>query len=437
MIAWLPIPRIQSWPAALIALAFAFTLFVMLTPSVSAHERVRETKLVFHAEHIDFVGAEPPVCDILEFDGPLQGEIIGNSPSAVGKIWASFEQFRCQITGKLEISSASFAGSGPFYGVVDGNVLRFTVTSETSDAPRDLNFSGLINGDRISGQYAIPHTGFVSDWTLFIGGSGFVTRLSNFKDTVLVSPPIAEIKEIQTELADLRQRRSELAAELDHQLEIESAEIIDHWEGAIKELRAEVEQEIVREKRRFELQRLEVTARLGRNRVVGELDKELELVIAQKWSWFDEEAALKIDLMEKDLAGLKITKATQLDRLSRLIQSVQAELNQKLERSGISTDQALDKVEEPAKDTSIDRSKDTSDEKVERAAPIRFESPEAPEKPLVPSKDDEPGQSRGFFFNSESGAIGDFGQSLDPTTLAVLGILITLVATGLQLVKGN
>ncbi len=147
-----PNSRLRFWAGALIALGFAAALFVILAPSAMAHERAPATEMGFLAEHEDFVGAEPPVCSRLDFDGPLQGEIFGNSPSDVGKMWASFEQFGCQIIGKLEISLPNFAGSGPFYGIVDGNVLRFTVTEETSDANRDLNFSGLIDGNRISGQ---------------------------------------------------------------------------------------------------------------------------------------------------------------------------------------------------------------------------------------------------------------------------------------------
>ena len=441
MINRLPNDRIHVWAGALIAIASAFSLFLIFASSILAHERIPGTETVFHAEHEDFVGAEPPVCNILEFDGPLQGEIFGNSPSDVGKIWASFEQFGCQITGKLEINLTNFSGSGPFYGVVDGNVLRFTVTSETSDAPRDLNFSGLIDGDRISGQYSIPHTDFVSDWTLFIGGSGFVTRLREFRDSVVESPLPADIQDILNELAELRQRRSDLAVELDHQLEIDSAEVIGHWELAIEELRAEVEHEIGLETSRVESEKVEVTRRLGRNRVVGELEKELQLLIEQMWVSFDEEAALKMDLMEQELSKLKIIKATQLDRLSRMINSVQSELDQKLERTGITLnptgDQVVDPVSHETPDNTLVQPNDSPKENVATGSETRVADSEVPGPPSDSSKNDGQRSSRGFFFNSESGAIGELGGSLDPTTLAVIGILITLAATAVQLVKGN
>ena len=83
-----------------------------------------------HAEHQDFVGHEPAQCDILDFYGPLEGKIIGTSLPISSEIRVTFNQFGCRITGELDIMSSRFAGTGPFYGIVDGNVLRFTVTEK-------------------------------------------------------------------------------------------------------------------------------------------------------------------------------------------------------------------------------------------------------------------------------------------------------------------
>jgi hypothetical protein len=47
------------------------------------------------------------------------------------------------------------------------------------------------------------------------------------------------------------------------------------------------------------------------------------------------------------------------------------------------------------------------------------------------------GPTRGFFTNSQIGQLGSLNNFLEPATLAVIGILITLVASTLQLVKGN
>ena len=45
--------------------------------------------------------------------------------------------------------------------------------------------------------------------------------------------------------------------------------------------------------------------------------------------------------------------------------------------------------------------------------------------------------TRGFFTNSSSGEINDIDKLFDPTWLAVAGIILTLLATSLSLVKGN
>lgn len=45
--------------------------------------------------------------------------------------------------------------------------------------------------------------------------------------------------------------------------------------------------------------------------------------------------------------------------------------------------------------------------------------------------------TRGFFTNSSSGEINDIDNLFDPTSLAVAGIILTLLATSLSLVKGN
>ena len=53
--------------------------------------------------------------------------------------------------------------------------------------------------------------------------------------------------------------------------------------------------------------------------------------------------------------------------------------------------------------------------------------------------DSEPpsGSTRGFFTNSAIGSLGTANRIIDPTTLAVIGILLTLGATVIQMVKGS
>ena len=44
---------------------------------------------------------------------------------------------------------------------------------------------------------------------------------------------------------------------------------------------------------------------------------------------------------------------------------------------------------------------------------------------------------RGFFTNSPTGSIGDIDRAMNPTTLAVLGLLITLAAASMSLFRGR
>ena len=49
----------------------------------------------------------------------------------------------------------------------------------------------------------------------------------------------------------------------------------------------------------------------------------------------------------------------------------------------------------------------------------------------------EKSATRGFFTNSQIGQLGSVNRAVDPSTLAVIGIFITLVATSLQRFRGN
>ena len=59
-------------------------------------------------------------------------------------------------------------------------------------------------------------------------------------------------------------------------------------------------------------------------------------------------------------------------------------------------------------------------------------------KPLDPSNPHRTSSPTcGFFTNSSSGQFSDIDKLIDPTSLAVLGILLTLLATSISLFKGN
>ena len=172
---------------------------------------------------------------------------------------------------------------------------------------------------------------------------------------------------------------------------------------------------------------------------MGELDRELDLIIAEKWAWFDAEASSTMAAMENELDELEHQQATQIKRISRLVEDTQLDLQYQLDQYGIS----LDQVRNQDRDQQIDNlanvsvRDDSPETPREQRANIERKVPAVSDSPAKTSKSAEDTQTRGFFLNSETGALADLGGPLDPTTLAMLGILITLAATGIQLLKGN
>jgi len=302
----------------------------------------------------------------------------------------------------------------------------------------------LIDGNQIVGQYSIPHTRVVSDWTLNIRDRGLVSKLVNFKDKASDVQVIALIRNLQSKLSELRQERTDLTGKLErHFLErhfnVESQQIIFRLEQDIEDLKMDVEYEINLQTDRIDLEKREVTRRLGRNRVVGELDRELDLVIAEKWNWFDEEASSTMTAMENELDELEHQQATQIKRISRLVEDTRLDLQYQLDQYGISLDQVRNQDRDQQTDNLVNVSvrDDSPETPREQRTNIERKVPAVSDSPAKTSKSAEDTQTRGFFLNSETGALADLGGSLDPTTLAMLGILITLAATGIQLLKGN
>ena len=134
-------PRFIKLSAVIAAMAAGLALAATgaFTPSVSAS-----------------VGTVQTECDVLHLDGAVQCEIFAHSPSDFLEIRVTLEQFGCEVTGRLEVASPSIAGSGRLHRVIDGNFIRFQMPGEANDPGRDINFSGLIDGDQIFGQYSIP-----------------------------------------------------------------------------------------------------------------------------------------------------------------------------------------------------------------------------------------------------------------------------------------
>ena len=376
----------------------------------------------FSASEDSFVGDEPSACDRLHTGDLLKGEMTSDAAAITSAIAISLNQFGCILTGELEIESPHLFGSGPFYGTIDGNFLRFTVTSETSDADGDLNFSGLLDGDHIAGQYSVVNTGEVSDWILATSAEGSNFELSDQSRL----REMAAIKDLQEWLSALLLERTELEAELEYQTKIDIATVTDHWEQAIVDLKAEVEHAIDLETRRLDLESRQIPVDENRDAALVDLHSELQSITDEKWDVYELEVRLKQEYLNDDITEIQNIKIGKIDRISREIDKVEFEIKSRLEQTGIS----LAEIRAASADGLLEQFN-------QPGAVVSSFTDQGGNQSFKVSSSSEPDANRGFFSNSGTGAFGDLEESLDPTTLAVIGILITLAATAVQLVKGN
>ena len=58
-------------------------------------------------------------------------------------------------------------------------------------------------------------------------------------------------------------------------------------------------------------------------------------------------------------------------------------------------------------------------------------------RPIALIETEDKGPRRGFFTNTTVGGLGTANDLMDPTMLAIMGIILTLGATMLQMIRGN
>ncbi len=228
-------------------------------------------------------------------------------------------------------------------------------------------------------------------------------------------------------LLELEQERSELAAELEQQAEIGIAAVTNRWEGALVGLRAELDLEIERVQREFELRRRRLTIGAGSESILSKLESELDALITAKWADFEDESQLKEGYLDDEILEIRERKDFALNVLSYRIEQVETEIEELIGSNGLPFAKLVG-AEFPESHKGSEPGEPQDDEP-------REEEKEVP-TPKIPTPD-EPKPNRGFFTNSISANPDGLNQTLDPTALAVIGILITLAATGAQLVKGN
>ena len=242
---------------------------------------------------------------------------------------------------------------------------------------------------------------------------------------------INALRELRARLLELERGRLELGAEFERQAGIEIANVTNRWEGAIADLRAEVERQIQQVKRKFELQRRQITLGPRRDAILRRLNAELDAFIREKWVEFEFDVQVKQRFLDNEILEMAQARGFKLNSLNRAISQIESELERRLETIGIRFDEFLETgvIEYPVIDVARNPDEPRDEEK-------GLFTPEIPLTPEIPSPG-ESGHNRGFFFNSISADPNGLNRKLDPTTLAVIGILITLAATGVQLVKGN
>ena len=320
--------------------------------------------------------------------------------------------------------------------------------------PHGESFQGAVIRFKLGGYGTDVATGWKDgreDWILLYAYTGRQGYPDGFDGDVTAEPEPLDmnaIRELQARLLDLERERTKSAAELDRQMEIDIADVTNRWEGAISELRAEVEREIQRVKREFELKQRRISLGPRREALLNELDAELDAFIRDKWAEFELESKLMQGYLYDDIFEIGEVRGQALHDLGILILNVKDEIKKRLGKVGILYDDfpIPDDLKNPF---DIFRVPENPKTPVISVAPHPVPTPDpvvdlftpgtpTPETPApgtpVPK---EPGRNRGFFTNSISANPNGLNNGLDPTALAVIGILITLAATGVQLVKGN
>ena len=168
--------------------------------------------------------------------------------------------------------------------------------------------------------------------------------------------------------------------------------------------------------------------------MLRELDFELESIVEEKWAEFESQSQLKRQYLRDDIVEIEQAIDFELKDVHQRIRQVENELRERMQENGVLfnyfqyTGDSQDQCPSPARNWE------------ENGQIAKTPSPEGsnpkvqiPENPSP----EESGRSRGFFTNSISADTNALNSRLDPTALAVIGILITLAATAVQLVKGN
>ena len=205
-------------------------------------------------------------------------------------------------------------------------------------------------------------------------------------------------------------RQQELQAEQDRleQDRLKSERVRQEEQARLDRERFQQEQERIRQEGEFEKQRRSADTERERQR------------IDQERQFMEQQTALDRERMDRE-------RNLEEERVQRERERIDREFNQKAERI--------------RREVELNVSRQELEQ--ERQRIIREGGNPPPLPPLDEDRDpleekpEKKGPTRGFFSNTTVGGLGTANNLMDPTKLAILGILLTLGATMMQMVRGN
>jgi len=222
----------------------------------------------------------------------------------------------------------------------------------------------------------------------------------------------------------------------DERERIERERVLQEEQAQLNAERMKLEQERLKREQSLQVEQ----DRLDRDRLKGELERQ------------QEQARLDTERRRQDQERIKAEQEIQLQqqRLDQLRaieeQRRQEELEKarfESERASIDRERALEENRARLDQERLKREQERLRQEVEfnlNQQRLEQEGSRVQLEGGQPPPGDEPigkGSTRGFFTNSQIGQIGSVNKSLDPATMAVIGIMITLAATTLQMLRGN
>ena len=245
---------------------------------------------------------------------------------------------------------------------------------------------------------------------------------------------------IELEKLQIENEKQRLEQELKFQQEqqrLESERLQQERSFQLEQQRLDAEQRNREQERIKREQALrEEQDRLDQDRLKSERERQVE------------QGRIDAERQKQDLERLKADQLMQDDqqRLNQRRALEEPQRQDELERARFESERArIDRertLEEERARLEQERLK-RDDERIRREDNLNRQGPGGqPSETIDPNQPPDgenvqSGQSRGFFTNTRVGGLGAANQLIDPTMLAVIGILITMAATLMQMVKGS